>query len=225
MHEQHFPAYPADLEVRARGRGRRELYARFNLGRTATMKSSGRVRKERFAAGDGGASMSWQFREFQRLQGELARAVEAGVRGAIEELEDALERRNTHLLVGHSYDRAIADTRTGNLALQFGDDAVELRAELPPAGTGPSWVEDAARAVEGGQLRGVSPGFQVGAKGGERLIPEPGNAGVMVREITDATVFEYSLVSRPAYAGTEAAVRADELLPLVRPPRRRVWWL
>ena len=219
-----FTTYPAELEIRQRGGGR-ELYARFPLGRTATVRSAGRVRKERFRAGDGGAAVSWQFREFQRLQGELADAIKEGIEAGYREvLEDALERRNTHLLVGHSYDKAVADTLTGNLGLRFSDDAVELTAELPAAGAAPSWVEDAARAVEGGQLRGVSPGFSVPAKGGERLVPEAGPGGSLVREITDSVVYEYSLVSRPAYSGTTAAVRR-ELIPLVPGPRRRIWWL
>ena len=43
----------------------------------------------------------------------------------------------------------------------------------------------------------------------------------MVREITDAVVFEYSLVARPAYASTEVDARADD--PAAEPRRRRVW--
>ena len=76
-------------------------------------------------------------------------------------------------------------------------------------------------AVEAGLLRGISPGFQVGVKGGERLIPEPGNPGVMIREITDAVAFEYSIVARPAYSGTEVDARADD--PALTGSRRRVW--
>ena len=86
----------------------------------------------------------------------------------------------------------------------------------------PSWVRDAVLAVEAGQLRGISPGFQVPAKGSERLIPEPGNPGVMIREITDAVAFEYSLVARPAYSGTDVAARADERHGGAF-GRRRVW--
>ena len=229
MHESNFPAYPAHLEVRARGRGR-ELYARFPLGRVATVRSSGKVRKERFAGGNGGASVSWQHRKFQELNEKLAEVIkgsfdEAARLARIEELEDALERRNSFMLVGHSYDKTIADARSGNLALRFSDDAAELTAQLPEVGTAPSWVEDAARAVEHGQLRGVSPGFSVGAKGGEKLIPEVGNPAVLIRELTDTVVWEWSLVSRPAFSGTSASVRADELTPMVRTPRRRIWYL
>ncbi len=61
------------------------------------------------------------------------------------------------------------------------------------------------------------------AKGAERLVPEAGAGGSLVREITDSVVFEYSLVSRPSYSGTGLDVRA---FPVVKPKKRRaVWWL
>ena len=185
------PDYPmilyGHLEVRARGSGR-VLSGRFPYGRTATVRAGGRVRKERFAPG----ALAWQVVEFEKLQAQAAKAVGKAVDAA---LEDALERRNTFLLVGHSYDRSLADM---------------------------SWVRDAVLAVEAGQLRGISPGFQVpAAKGGERLIPEPGNPGVMIREITDAVAFEYSLVARPAYSGTDVDARAED--PALTGSRRRIW--
>ena len=213
-----YPILDGSLEIRARGAGR-VLSGRFPYGSTATIRSSGTVRKERFAAG----SMSWQVREFEKLQAELGRVMQGSVdRARREILEEQLERRNTHLLAGHSYDRAIADMRTGNLKVRHTREAVEIEAELPPESRQPSWVRDAVLAVEGGQLRGISPGFQVPAgKGGERLVPEEGNPGVMVREITDAVVFEYSLVARPAYASTEVDARADD--PAETPRRRRLW--
>ena len=209
------------FEVRARGAGRM-LAGRFPLNKTATVRSRGRVRKERFKSG----SMSWQVREFQKLQEEMAEAMKSGVdeavkQSVIEQLEDQIEKRNTFLLVGHSYDRAIADTRSGTLAVVHKNDAVELEAELPADDAMPSWVRDAVLAVEGKQLRGISPGFQV-ARGGEHLIKEDASVGdSMIREITDAVVFEYSLVARPAYAQTEVDARTD--VPLTSSRRRRVW--
>ena len=154
--------------------------------------------------------MSWQVREFQKIQAKLADDIGKITDEVMSELEDQLERRNTHLLIGHSYDKAVADTLTGNLAINFTDDAVSFAATLPEEAAMPSWVRDAVLAVEGQQLRGVSPGFQVTEKGAERLLPEPGNPSVMIREIQDATVFEYSLVSRPAYSGTNIDARSDE---------------
>ena len=216
-----YPIFDGHLEIRARGEGR-VLSGRFPYNRTATVRSSGRTRKERFAPG----SMSWQVREFQKVQAELADVLKSSVDQArkellIEQLEDALERRNTFLLVGHDYNRAVGDMRGGSLKVTHTAVAVELEAELPGPDRMPSWVRDAVLAVEGGQLRGISPGFQVGAKGGERLVPEDGPGGSMVREIQDAVVFEYSLVARPAYSGTDVDARSDD--PAFTEARRRLW--
>ena len=209
------------FEVRARGAGR-VLSGKFPYNKTATVKSSGRTRKERFKSD----SMSWQVREFEKLYDELGTVMQSSIDEArrqilVERLEDAIEKRNTFLLVGHSYDRTIADMRSGTLAVKHTRDAVELEAQLPADDEMPSWVRDAVLAVKGKQLRGISPGFQV-ARGGEHLEREDPSAGdSMIRVIDDAVVFEYSLVARPAYAGTDVDARSD--LPIVSPKRRRVW--
>ena len=206
--------FDGQLEVRVSGSARL-LSGSFPLGRLATVASTGRRRKERFARGGGGRSVSWQVREFEKLQAELSQAISSTLNETaktlrVEALEDALERRNTHLLVGHDFNRAIADTKTGNLALAFSDDSVRFEAALPDDVDMPSWVRDAVLAVRGGQLRGLSPGFKVSTKGAERLIPEPGNPAVLIREIQDAVVYEYSLVARPAYSGTTLDARNDQ---------------
>ena len=101
--------------------------------------------------------------------------------------------------------------------------AVEIEATLPATADQPSWVRDAVLAVKGGQLRGISPGFQVTGKGAQRLVRETGPGDSMVREILDSTVYEYSLVSRPSYATTTVNARDDNPL---RTDRRRVrFWL
>ena len=214
--------WPGEFEIRARG-GSRTMSGKFPYDKTATRNKGGRVRKERFRKG----SMGWQVREFEKLQGEIADMVKSTIdetrkKLLMEQLEDALERRNTFLLVGHSYDKAIADMRSGTLAIKHTDEAVEIEATLPALDKMPSWVRDAVLAVEGGQLRGISPGFVVGAKGGERLVPEDGPGDALVREITDAVVFEYSLVARPSYASTTVDTRAEEN---PEPETRRRLWL
>lgn len=212
--------WPAILEVRQEGEAS-ILTGRFPLNTVATRSNTGRVRKEVFRSG----SMSWQVREFEKLQTEMAQVIGQEIEAAqkarlIEALEDGLEKRNTHFLVGHSYDKAIADMKTGNLAVNFTDDYVDLAATLPPAAEQPSWVRDAVLAVRGGQLRGISPGFQVTRKGAERLVKETGPGDALMREILDSTVYEYSLVSRPTYPLTGVQARADSPLE----GQRRVWW-
>ena len=157
-----YGTWPGQLEIRAKG-GREYLSGYFPLNTTATVRAHGRTRKERFASG----SMSWQVEAFQGLQDELADLVNKTVEkyrrkviaDKIAEIEAALESRNTHLLVGHSYDKAIADMKTGTLKVEHTRDAVKLEAALPVEGRRPSWVQDAVYGVEGGQLRGISPGF------------------------------------------------------------------
>ena len=100
-----YPILDGSFEIRARGGGRL-LSGRFLYNATATVRSAGRVRKERFASG----SMSWQVREFEKLQAELSQVMQSAVdRARIEALQDAVEKRNTCLLVGYDYNRSIAD--------------------------------------------------------------------------------------------------------------------
>ena len=47
-------------------------------------------------------------------------------------------------------------------------------------------------------------------EGAEVLVPEPGNPGVMIREIREALLFEISLVTRPAYPETTIQRREGE---------------
>ena len=65
-----FPIFDGAFEVRARGSGR-VLSGRFPYNRTATVRSSGRNRKERFKSG----SLRWQVREFDKVQAELGAMV------------------------------------------------------------------------------------------------------------------------------------------------------
>ena len=91
-----FPIFDGAFEIRARGSGR-VLSGRFPYNRTATVRSSGRNRKERFKSG----SLRWQVREFDKVQKELGAMVEGTADKVRRELlEDELERRNTFMLVG-----------------------------------------------------------------------------------------------------------------------------
>lgn len=221
-----YAIWPGQFEIRSRD-GQDYLTGEFPYDTMATVRSRGRTRKERFRD----YSLSWQVREFEKLQAELGDLLQEladevitnrpAAEARLAALEDGLEKRNTFLLVGHDYNRAIADMRSGSLAVKHTREKVELEAQLPPEKKRPSWVQDAALAVEGGQLRGISPGFVVTSKGGEKLIPEPGNPSVMVREITDAVAYEYSLVARPAYPQTSASVDRRNLSTSSTSPRRR----
>ena len=184
--------YPVMLEIRAKGR---ELYGSFPYGKTGTISDRGRVRKERFAKG--------------------------AFRFAVED-----EAREIHLLSGHEFSKPLASRRAGSLELKDTDAALTFRATLPEPGDQPTYMADTIKQVRAGLVGGISPGFRVPPKGAvadaERLVPEPGNPGVMIREINEAVLAELSLVSRPVYTETAVDLRHDLLLQT--PARRvRVW--
>ena len=214
------------LEIRAREDGGRTISASFPYGKTATVRSKGRARKERFASG----SLSWQVREFEKLQIEMNQVIAEGVEGAVNQMRydallDGLARRDTHLLVGHNFNNPIASMRGGNLRVKHTRDAVEIEADIGAAGEEPTWVEDAVKSVRRGGTTGVSPGFQVPAsKGSERFVPEE-NGPSMVREIQDAVAFEYSLVSRPSYVNSAVDVRAESFDLAPHPVTVNTLWL
>ena len=184
------------LELRQDGR---ELVGSFPYNQQATIAATGRVRKETFRA-----------RAF---------------RFAVEDIN-----RNVHLLAGHNYGTPLASKQRGSLILEDTDDALSFRALLPPEGERPSWMVDTVLAYRAGLIGGISPGFSVppatAVPDAEELIPEPGNPGVAIRSIRAAVLFELSLVTRPAYTGTEVALRQQSdglLVPADLDRRARLW--
>lgn len=177
--------WPAELECRQDGPDP-AITGRLPLGVLATTSDRGTVRKERI----------------------MPRALEWTVRGRG-------SSREVNLLRGHSYDAPLASRRAGTLELDLADDALNFRARLPvrPAER-PSWMNDVIRSIHAGLMRGLSPGFVVPPPtvrpGAVRLVPEPGNTGVMIREIWDLVLFELSIVTRPAYSGTGVGVQGVE---------------
>ena len=187
----------------------------------ATVMDRGRVRKERIA----GDAFGWQIREFAKLQGELATTIESAVDEArVQILRQELERRNIHVLAGHSYDKPLGDMLRSGARVTSTREALEFELELPPDGDQPSYMRDAVAMVRAGLIGGISPGFRVPPRAvvpdGERLEPEIGNPAVQVRVIENAVLSELSLVSRPAYSDTDVDVRALEIVAHRRP---RIW--
>ena len=182
-------------ELRARG-GR--ISGFFSYGKTATVRDRGRVRKERISS-----------RAFAY---------------AVEEPD-----REVHLLAGHEYGKPLASKQAGTLKLTDTDRALEFEATLPPESSRPSWVRDTVHAVESGLATGISPRFRVPPRDvvpdAERLVPEPGNPGVMIREVNEALLLELSIVTRPVYPATSAEVRAMMAEAEAEDRRRlRTWW-
>ena len=223
-----FPIFDAELEIRARGSGGGSLFGRFAYSQgpgrgMATVSDRGRVRKERIAPD----AFGWQMREFSKLQKEMADVIKGAVDEArLEVLRQELERRNVHVLAGHSYDRPLGSLKSKAKIIST-KEAVEFEVDLPPPGSQPSYMSDLVAMIRGGLAGGVSPGFRVppasAVRNAETFEPEPGNPGVQVRVINQAVLSELSIVTRPAYSETEIDVRAFDTAPA--PVRRRRVWL
>ena len=120
--------------------------------------------------------------------------------GAFAPSMDADDQR-IDLLLQHDFSKPLANRQTGSLTLRETPTALEFEAVIPENGT--SWQVDAERAVMGGLMRGVSPGFRV-LPGGEKMVGG-------IREIRRATLRELSLVTNDAYTDSTVELRDDHI--------------
>ena len=215
--------YEGELELRQSGRllAGRFPYSRKSGDRQATVMNRGRVRKERIA----GDAFGWQLREFGKLQDELATTISGAVDEArVQIIRQELERRNIHILAGHSYDRPLGDMLRSGARITSTKESIDFEIDLPGEADRPGYMRDVVAMVRAGLIGGISPGFRVPPKNivpnGERLEPEIGNPAVSVRVIENAILSELSIVTRPAYSETDVDVRALEAIP---PRRPRIW--
>ena len=193
-----YAAFEGNLEIRQFG-GARSIVGTFNYGTTGTVSDRGRVRKESFA------SRAFRF--------------------AI----DQEPNRKIDLLVGHDFGKPIASRQAGSLTITDGADAVRFEATLPDEALTPSWVLDVEKAIANGTMVGLSPGFRVPpvsvVPNAERLIPEPGNPGVQIRQISDAVLREFSIVTAGIYDDAVVELRAEDLAVVTFKPWSVFAWL
>lgn len=173
--------WPAsDLEVRQQGK-RPIIAGKFPYKTLAVLSDRGTVRKETVMPG----AFSYT-------------------------LEDPT--REVNLLFGHSFDKPLASRKAGSLELRDTEEFLEFIATIPEGAERASHVVDALAMLGAGLVKGVSPGFRVPPKdvvaNAEKLVPEPGNPGVMIRQLGALLLYELSLVTRPAYEASEAELRA-----------------
>jgi len=120
--------------------------------------------------------------------------------------------REVNLLFGHSFDRPLASRSSGTLEFKDTERFLEFVATIPQGADRASHVVDALALIGSGLATGISPGFRVPPKdvvpGAEKLVPEPGNPSVMIRQLWALLLFEISIVTRPAYGDSEAELRA-----------------
>ena len=180
MEELDFLLYPVEgLELRQRGR---RLSGRFPYGRTATMKATGKVRKEMIVSGAFNFALRDLTREIQVLSGHnFDRPLGSRIRGSAEFI-DSVEALEFEVRLPELSQRP-SWIRDAVLAVEGGLVAgISPGFRIPPK----SINENA-----------------------ERFVPEVGNEGVEIREIHDSILYELSLVSRPAYTETSLEIRAS----------------
>ena len=149
----------------------------------------------------------------------------------LEILEEQLERRNVHILSGHDYSKPLGDMKRGTARVTSNAESLDFEVDLPDEADMPTYMLDAVKQVRTGRAGGLSPGFFVPPRdvvaNAERLIPEPGNPSVSIREVLQAIMPEMSIVSRPAYGSTTVDLRAEDMeeLATVWTPRSSLQWL
>ena len=193
-----YAAFEGNLEIRQFG-GARSIVGTFHYGTTGTVSDRGRVRKESFA------SRAFRF--------------------AIDQEPD----RKIDLLVGHDFGKPIASRQSGSLVIADSAEAVTFTATLPEEALTPSWVLDVEKAIANGTMVGLSPGFRVppvsAVPNAERLIPEPGNPAVQIRQINDAVLREFSIVTAGIYDDAAVELRAEDLDTAILKPWQVLQWL
>jgi HK97 family phage prohead protease len=106
-------------------------------------------------------------------------------------------------LWNHNDDYPLGRVRNGTL--QVSQDGSGVRFELQPPDT--SWGRDAVASIRRGDVSGVSFAFSAKRDGGDTW-EKPGPDGVAQRTVLDASLYEVSPVTFPAYAATSVGVRS-----------------
>ena len=187
-------AFIGDLEVRRAADGATRLVGRFPYGSTAVLSDGGRTgrpRKERIAP------RAFSYR--------------------IERPEEDI-----HLLTGHDYNRPLASRKAGTLDVQDSDEAVTFTAIIAQEIANVTHVRDTLALLNGSLAVGISPGFRLPPERAvakpERIEQEPDDGpgserrGAIIRTITDALLYELSIVTRPAYEDAAVEARAQRVV-------------
>lgn len=178
------PVYLGGLELRDAGDGSRRLNASFPYKSKAVIHSGGkgqRPRKEQFAP------KAFEF--------------------AIEEPD-----RDIHLLVGHDFGKPLASKNARTLLFQETLEALKIEAIITAEIQESSWWKDFLAAFMAGLIGGISPGFRVAPpeaveNAEETTEEDPAEGNALIRTIFAAILFEFSLVTRPAYPETALDLR------------------
>lgn len=146
----------------------------------------------------------WSFRGIAAVYGE-----EADLGDFTEEFRHGAYRRtlasglNTRLVYDHSPDHVPVLATTQGQTMQIKDDVkgLDVRGKIAQ-----HYIGEAARElIKRGDIKGMSPGFVVGA-GNAQLSMRNGRPHRIINNVK--RLFEVSLTPSPAYAGTTAEVRS-----------------
>ncbi len=138
------------------------------------------------------------------------------------------QEEDIHILVGHDFGKPLASRGAGTLDIRDTDDAVLIEAEITPTIADTSHGRDALALLEAGLAVGLSPGFRLPPKRAvarpERIEEEPNDPSrgmhrALIRTITAALLFEFSLVTKPAYPDAQVEMRNWTLTNVAVPPR------
>lgn len=123
--------------------------------------------------------------------------------------------RDVRALVNHDKTRVIGRRSAGTLRLFDEPEGLRFEIDLPDT----SYARDLAESIRRGDVNGVSFGFLNPVS---RLAVE---VGQRIREVTSASLKEISIVTFPAYEGSELAIRelqdeqlAQQLQDLTKSP-------
>lgn len=129
------------------------------------------------------------------------------------------EDQDVVLLFNHNYDHLLARTSSGTMTLSSDKKGLVVEATIAPTAIGQS----VRNLIERGDLSKMSFGFTVpDLHGGQRW--EVLKDGTELRTVLDADLDDTSVVTRPAYADTEASMRSAVEAARTASPLRRARW-
>jgi len=125
-------------------------------------------------------------------------------------------KEDIHLLVGHDFGQPLASKSTGTLKFKDTAAALIFEAIITPAIANTVHGRDALALIGAGLAVGISPGFRIPP---ERAVPDaekveeedPSLGMAIIRTVLAALLYEFSIVTRPAYP--EAQVEARNWSP------------
>lgn len=169
----------------------------------------------RVAKSDEGSTVEWYAAVFDSLSEDLWGFREKVHRRAFTK---TLQEADVRALLNHNPDPVLGRNKAGTLKLRVDHTGLRATATLPDT----QWARDLLVSVERGDITGGSFGFRVLD---DKWTPDDEYG--YIRELREVQLFDVSLVTYPAYPGTDgsAAVRSalaglcdpDDLLhPLLR---------